>query len=86
MAPTKAWVLDGGIFQEVLREVNEERKGAYMQFLDKVPLFSVLATDQKELVASTGMSLKFRKDDVVVREGESGNLFYMILSGIAEIT
>ena len=57
-----------------------------MKFIDAVPLFSILKPEQKELVANTGMLLNFRKDDVVVREGEQGNLFYMIISGIAEIT
>ena len=27
----------------------------------------------------------FQKDDVIVHEGEEGNLFYMILTGVADI-
>ena len=55
-------------------------------FLDRVPLFSVLKPYEKDLLASSGTLMLFHKDDVIVREGEQGNLFYMIISGCAEIT
>ena len=65
--------------------MSYERNADYLSYLDKVPLFNVLNQLDKEIVAGTGTLMQFQKDDVIVREGEDGNLFYMILSGVAEI-
>ena len=56
------------------------------KFIDTVPLFSVLNLAQKDSLVGTLTTLKFRKNDKIVREGDPGDLFYMITDGRVQCT
>lgn len=56
-----------------------------IEFLSKVPLFSMLNEDQLNKVANICHKRSIRAGTVLFKEKESGNTFYIVFSGSAKI-
>ena len=53
--------------------------------LQSVPLFAGLKEKQIKAILGTGKELSFAEGSQIVKEGDSGVGFYLILSGTAEV-
>ncbi len=51
------------------------------QQLKKVPLFSSITDDELSLIYEKLQLVRFKRDDVIIREGDLGDCFYIIKSG-----
>jgi CRP/FNR family transcriptional regulator, cyclic AMP receptor protein len=49
--------------------------------LREVPLFQGLAADALELIAGCGSNVRFREGDVLFREGDEADIFYVVRHG-----
>ncbi|OMJ88882.1 hypothetical protein SteCoe_2545 [Stentor coeruleus] len=78
------WGLDRKTFRSAVETVNAQNYKENKAFVDSVPLFSVLNHAQKDSLVGSLSSLKFRPNDVIVKEGDPGDLFYLIKDGIVE--
>jgi CRP-like cAMP-binding protein len=64
--------------------VNES-DNAVLEKLRSVPLFSGLKEKQLKSILASGKQKRFAEGSVIVREGEAGVGFYLILEGAVEV-
>jgi MFS family permease len=57
-----------------------------LELLDGVPMFAPLPMAAKEQVARSLIPLEFSAGDEIVREGDVGDRFYIVVSGQAQVT
>lgn len=65
--------------------VDERLRGRYLQELERTPLFHALPRRHRRKVARLAVVKEFRNDDVIMRRGEPGDSFYVILEGNAVV-
>lgn len=56
----------------------------YEQFLAEVPLLSSLTPYERSKIADALESTKFKAGDTIIKEGDPGLLFYLVVSGEAD--
>merc|ERR1719223_2184827 len=56
-----------------------------MVFLGQVQLFRMLPRDQHPLLAAACISQSFRQDEVVIKQGDLGDAFYIVRQGEASV-
>src|SRR3989442_3518796 len=56
-----------------------------MEMLEMTPLFSGLNKGQLKAIVKSSKERSFKKGEAIVREGESGVGFYLIVGGSAEV-
>ena len=54
--------------------------------LQEVPLFSEMDEQEVAGIRAIMEEMKFKAGQIIIREGELGNLFYVITEGRVEIT
>ena len=54
-------------------------------YMDKISAFDFLTTSQKDAIAYNMHSLKYEENEVIFKEGDDANSFYVIVSGDVEI-
>jgi CRP-like cAMP-binding protein len=57
----------------------------YQMYLSRVPMFSVCTADQLDLIAQLGEAVSVGDAREVVREGDTGDGFYVITDGAASV-
>ena len=62
------------------------RTDAKVKYISKVPLFAGLSKRQLSQVAAIADEIDFRPGKTLIREGETGREFFILLEGEAEIT
>ena len=62
------------------------RKDEYLDHLQKVPIFHGLNRKQLATVAKQGTAVEVRAGNQVIREGERGEEFFVVLSGKLSVT
>ena len=75
------WGLDRKSFRSAVESVNAQNYRENKTFIDTVPLFSVLTSIQRDSLVASLSTLKFRSNDIIVKEGDPGDLFYIIKDG-----
>jgi CRP/FNR family cyclic AMP-dependent transcriptional regulator len=58
---------------------------AIVEMLEKTPLWSGLAEKELKVIARSFKELKYESGDVIVRKGEAGVGFYLIVDGTVEV-
>ena len=61
-------------------------KNMNMRILDSVKLFSKLNKPDKEKICDSFTISTFRKGEKIMREGERGDLFYIVKEGTAKVS
>jgi CRP/FNR family cyclic AMP-dependent transcriptional regulator len=62
------------------------RRDQFMDHLSQVPLFSALSRRELALVARRAEDVEVPQGKVLVSEGETGQQFFVIMSGTAKLT
>eukprot|EP00586_Coscinodiscus_wailesii_P010441 CAMPEP_0172503214 /NCGR_PEP_ID=MMETSP1066-20121228/167296_1 /TAXON_ID=671091 /ORGANISM="Coscinodiscus wailesii, Strain CCMP2513" /LENGTH=689 /DNA_ID=CAMNT_0013278855 /DNA_START=128 /DNA_END=2194 /DNA_ORIENTATION=+ len=86
----KLWCIDRRAFRGITGQYKSQRSEMHLQFLKKVKigdkvLGDVLKASEIDAMALAIQRDSFRKSDVIVREGETGDTFYIIESGTVEV-
>lgn len=55
----------------------------YDEFLKKVPLLETMDAYERQTVADAFMKYKYKKGDLVIKEGEDGDHLYFVIDGHA---
>ncbi|OMJ86646.1 hypothetical protein SteCoe_11795 [Stentor coeruleus] len=76
------WGLDRKLFRSAVETVNAENYKENKNFINSVPLFTVLTPMQRDSLVGSFSTLKFRSGDFIVKEGDPGDLFYIIKDGM----
>lgn len=80
------WVLDRECFTHIVKDAAMKRREQYNAFLSKVELFKSMEPYERGQLGDCLRVLQFAKGDYVIREGEWGDIFYIIEQGSAIAT
>lgn len=84
-APCTLWALDRVTFRSILAETNLTRRDLIASFLRQVPLLQHLNDAECERVLDAIEIQDFNPGEVVVREGDMGTHFFLVVNGVAEV-
>lgn len=80
------WALDRMTFKKILLDKTTKKRSMYGEFLSQVPVLKVLNTYELSKIADALQSKVYETGEVVIKEGEVGEDFYLIESGSAVVT
>lgn len=79
------WALDRVTFRRILMENTFKRRRMYEAFLEEVNILSSLVPYERSKIADALESVTFHPGDVIIKQGDPGDNFYIIESGEAEV-
>ncbi|OQR89287.1 cAMP-dependent protein kinase regulatory subunit [Thraustotheca clavata] len=82
----KVWALDRTTFKFIIMETTMKKRDQYKGFIEKVPLLESLSEYERLTVADALRVATFNDGEVIIRQGDDGNLFYIISEGTAVCT
>ncbi|KAI7906078.1 cyclic nucleotide-binding-like protein [Cokeromyces recurvatus] len=77
------YALDRVTFRSILMENTARKRRMYERFLEEVPIFKSLEVYERHKIADALESVQFQDKEVVIKEGDAGDNFYLIESGEA---
>ncbi|KAI7831146.1 cyclic nucleotide-binding-like protein [Gamsiella multidivaricata] len=80
------WALDRITFRRILMENTSRKRRMYEAFLETVPLLMSLEPYERHKIADALESVYFDDGQVVVKQGDQGDNFFIIESGEATVT
>lgn len=80
---TVLWALDRVSFRSILMENNAHKRRMHEEFLKEVPLFKSLEISEIHKIADALEPVSFNDGDIVLRQGDPGDSFYLIERGEA---
>ncbi|EQC41349.1 hypothetical protein SDRG_01323 [Saprolegnia diclina VS20] len=83
---SKVWALDRQTFKYIIMETTMKKRDQYKGFIEKVPLLESLSEYERLTVADALRVATFNDGEVIIRQGDDGNLFYIISEGTAVCT
>lgn len=82
----KLWGIDRDSYRRILMGSTIRKRKMYEEFLSKVSILENLDKWERLTVADALEAVSFEDEEVVVRQGESGNDFFIIVEGTAIVT
>ena len=79
----KLWVLDRETFNLIVKDSWHRKRELYQNFIKTVPILSEIDIYEASQIADALKPLYYRKDDHIIKEGELGDIFYIVLEGEA---
>lgn len=80
------WAVDRQTFRSIVIDLAFRKRKIYEGFLRSVPLLQTLHDQEIYRICDALQSTIFKKDDVIVRQGDVGHEFYIIEEGEAKVT
>jgi len=77
----KVWSLHRITFRKVIKDHNQNESTKTIGFLKKVPLLAQLSTSELQLLNQTLETMQFRSGQVIFKEGDDGDKFYIVKEG-----
>lgn len=82
---SKVWAVERYQFRKILMKVSNEKLDEYDNFLQSVPVLDALLAHERQQVAEALDEINFSSGDVIVRQGDPGDTFYIIRYGHAVV-
>lgn len=82
----KCWTLDRDTYRYVVMGHTIRKRQMYNDFLEKVPILEPLDNWERLTVADALEPHTFKDNEVVMKQGDKGDVFYIIISGEAVVT
>lgn len=79
------WALDRITFRTILISANSRRRALYEAFLADVPLFEHLSSAERAKISDALEVREYKPGQEVVKQGERGTEFFVIVEGEAEV-
>ena len=80
------WGIDRKAFRSAVKSMSDQKYLENKQFVETVPMFSILTQTQKELLLSVAVSQEYSDGQKIVIEGDPGDVFYAIKEGRVSCT
>lgn len=80
------WVLDRDCFNNVVKDAARKKREKYESFLASVQLLKEIDSYEKMQMADALQTINYMAGEYVIREGEWGDVFYMVEEGEAIAT
>ena len=78
--------LDRATFNHIVKDAAARKREKYEDFLKKVSVLQSMDHYERSKLADAIKEETFKPGDAVIKQGENGNVFYMILEGEAVAT
>lgn len=75
------WVIDRATFRAALETLNRQSLDENRSFINSVPQLEMLTPEQVDVMASSLTELHFTAGQKIVKEGDPGDLFFLIKEG-----
>lgn len=86
ITPITCWVLDRGTFTHIVKDAAIKKREKYDEVLNKVEILRNVGSFEKMQIADALKSVCFNANEYVIRQGDWGDLFYIIEEGTAIAT
>jgi len=77
----KLWALDRSSFHQTIMVTTGSRRKQHEEFIAKVSLLSSLTPKERALVADVVATFHFNAGEVIMKQGDQGDRFYIMESG-----
>ena len=77
------WSLDRATFNHIVKDAAMRKREMYEDFLKQVKLLSNMDAYERTKLADALKEQKHKKGDLIIREGEQGNVFFFVVEGEA---
>lgn len=81
VTPSKIWVLNRTKYREVLDLNAQLRFDENKTFIESIKILKNLDEDQKIMLSTNLIKIKFSKGNFIVKEGDIGNCLYIVKTG-----
>jgi len=78
---SQVWVIDRNNFKKVFLKGTDYKIEEYVHYLHQCKLLTPLSQEQKLSVASALVEVQFQSGEVIMKQGEPGNTFYVMYEG-----
>jgi cAMP-dependent protein kinase regulator len=82
--PAKLWKLDRDTFNSIVKDAASKKRERFMSTLKKVPILANLGDYELSQIADALKTEEYESDSVVVKQGDTGNVFYILEEGTAK--
>mmetsp|Transcript_2053 Transcript_2053/g.5623 ORF Transcript_2053/g.5623 Transcript_2053/m.5623 type:complete len:758 (-) Transcript_2053:179-2452(-) len=79
-------IIDRLQFKKILEASSAAKSKEYIKYLDKVDILSDLKEEEKQKLAEALTDYSFSQDDEIFKQGEKGDLFYILVEGSVSVT
>jgi len=79
------WVISRDLFKEEIARGGDHKVAEHLSLIDNIETFHCLLADEKKKLAESLVELSFEKHEVITKEGDVGELFYILKSGTLTI-
>ena len=83
LEPCVLWGLDRNTFMKALKRLRMQEYEENKNFINSVNVFNVLTNLQKEALLGVLVTQKWAAGQVVVKQGDSGDMLYIVKKGVA---
>lgn len=83
---SELWALDRATFGHIVRDSAQKKRDKYEQFLKRVEILKDMNSYERATLADVLSEKWYKQDEMVLKEGEDGQSFYMVMSGTAIAT
>ena len=80
------FALDRETFNNIVKEAEVQRRERFEQIMSKVDILESMDPYERSRIADVAAPVKYKKGDIVIRQGDIGDKFYFIESGTAVAT
>jgi len=85
-AHAELWTIDRYTFKRICTNASAQKLSEYEKFLSKVPKISRLTKFERSRIADVLEEVKFKKGQIIIKEGDFGDSFYILHSGRVLVT
>ena len=78
---TMLWRIGREVFKYLIKAAVQASSSSIMDTLNSVALLEPLTNDQKLQMSSALEPISFNQDDIIIKQGDEGDIFYIIKSG-----
>ena len=77
------WVLDRNTFNYIVKDATSKKHDMYEDFLKEVKVLGSMDHYERSKLATVIKEQKFKPGEAIIRQGEAGDTFYLIIEGEA---
>lgn len=81
---SELYSLDRDTFNHIVKRATIERRQRYEDFLQKIEILNELDNYERQKICDCLETEEFAKGDIIIKEGDAGDKFYLIQEGKAE--
>jgi cGMP-dependent protein kinase 1 len=81
--PTVLWGLDRETFTKALKKIRKQEYEENKKFVQSAGIFNLLTGSQKESLLDACVTQKWSAGQIIIKEGDNSNMFYIVKEGVA---